>query len=70
MPLPIQPDESLVSQGRRYMHLSWHINVPLTIQQLQEPVLVSEGMGLAGRTLPTPDGGLVGLSGQLHRVEP
>lgn len=34
MPLPIQPDESLASYVRRNLHLSWHIDVPLTFHQL------------------------------------
>jgi hypothetical protein len=34
MPLLIQPDESLVSYVRRNLHLSWHIDVPLTFHQL------------------------------------
>ncbi|KIU53175.1 hypothetical protein QV12_06350 [Pseudomonas putida] len=45
------------------------LDTPFNLCRVQEPVLVSEGMGLAGRALPTPDGGLLGLSGRLRRVE-
>lgn len=45
------------------------LDTPSNLCQVQDAVLVSEGMGLAGRALPTPDGGVVGLSGRLRRVE-
>lgn len=36
------------------------LDTPSNLCRVQELVLVSEGMGLAGRALPTPDGGLLG----------
>ncbi|NBA97640.1 hypothetical protein [Pseudomonas sp. R5(2019)] len=45
------------------------LDTPSNLCLLQDAVLVSEGMGLAGRPLPTPDNNVVPLSGRLRRVQ-
>lgn len=45
------------------------LDTPSNLCLLQDVVLVSEGMGLTGRPLPTPDNKVVALSGRLRRVQ-
>ncbi|MFJ4192448.1 hypothetical protein [Pseudomonas sp. NPDC089534] len=48
--------------------LARDLDTPSNLCVLQDAVLISEGMGLKGRPLPTPEGGVVALSGRLRRV--
>ncbi len=45
------------------------LDTPSNLCLLPDAVLVSEGMGLVGRPLPTPDERVVPLSGRLRRVQ-
>ena len=45
------------------------LDTPSNLCLVPGGVVVSEGMGLVGRPLPTPDGKVVALSGRLRRVE-
>ncbi|EPJ95717.1 hypothetical protein [Pseudomonas sp. CFII68] len=49
--------------------LARDLDTPSNLCLLPDAVLVSEGMGLVGRPLPTPDEGVVPLSGRLRRVQ-
>ena len=44
------------------------LDTPSNLCRVHGAVLVSEGMGLAGRRIPTPDNTVVPLSGRLRRV--
>lgn len=48
--------------------LARNLDTPSNLCVVQHAVLVSEGMGLIGRPLPTPDHQIVPLSGRLRRV--
>ena len=48
--------------------LARDLDTPSNLCLVQDAVLVSEGMGLTGRPLPTPDNKVVALSGRLRRV--
>ncbi|MCU1777292.1 hypothetical protein NTD89_09715 [Pseudomonas sp. 14P_5.3_Bac1] len=45
------------------------LDTPSNLCVVQDAVVVSEGMGLTGRPLPTPDGTVAPLSGRLRRVQ-
>lgn len=45
------------------------LDTPSNLCVVQDAVVVSEGMGLTGRPLPTPDGSVAPLSGRLRRVQ-
>lgn len=49
--------------------LARDLDTPSNLCLLEGAVLVSEGMGLTGRPLPTPDNTVVPLSGRLRRVQ-
>jgi hypothetical protein len=49
--------------------LARDLDTPSNLCLVQDAVLVSEGMGLTGRPLPTPDNTVVALSGRLRRVQ-
>jgi len=49
--------------------LARELDTPSNLCRVPDGVLVSEGMGLAGRLLPTPEGGVRALSGRLRRVQ-
>jgi len=49
--------------------LARDLDTPSNLCLVQDAVLVSEGMGLTGRPLPTPDNKVVALSGRLRRVQ-
>ncbi|MGY2400648.1 hypothetical protein [Pseudomonas sp. SDO5271_S396] len=49
--------------------LARDLDTPSNLCRVQDAVLVSEGMGLVGRPLPTPDEQVVPLSGRLRRVQ-
>lgn len=49
--------------------LARRLDTPSNLCLVPGGVVVSEGMGLVGRPLPTPDGKEVALSGRLRRVE-
>lgn len=49
--------------------LARDLDTPSNLCLLPDAVLVSEGMGLVGRPLPTADDGVVPLSGRLRRVQ-
>lgn len=49
--------------------LARDLDTPSNLCVVQGAVLVSEGMGLTGRLLPTPDNSVVPLSGRLRRVQ-
>lgn len=48
--------------------LARDLDTPSNLCVVQDAVLVSEGMGLTGRPLPTPDHRIVPLTGRLRRV--
>ncbi|MGY2439544.1 hypothetical protein [Pseudomonas sp. SDO52101_S400] len=48
--------------------LARDLDTPSNLCLVQDAVLVSEGMGLTGRPLPTPDNKVAALSGRLRRV--
>lgn len=48
--------------------LARDLDTPSNLCLVQDAVLVSEGMGLTGRLLPTPDNKVAALSGRLRRV--
>ncbi|MBV4458424.1 hypothetical protein KVG96_10720 [Pseudomonas sp. COR58] len=48
--------------------LARDLDTPSNLCVLPDAVLISEGMGLTGRPLPTPEGGVAALSGRLRRV--
>ena len=49
--------------------LAQHLDTPSNLCLVPGAVLISEGMGLTGRPLPTPDNGVAALSGQVRRVQ-
>ncbi|CAH0201420.1 hypothetical protein [Pseudomonas mediterranea] len=49
--------------------LAQGLDTPSNLCVMGDAVLVSEGMGLAGRPLPTPDNHVVSLNGRLRRVQ-
>lgn len=49
--------------------LATGLDTPSNLCLLQDAVLVSEGMGLPGRLLPTPSNDLVPLNGKLRKVQ-
>lgn len=49
--------------------LARDLDTPSNLCLVPGGVLVSEGMGLSGRPLPTPEGGVVPLTGRLRRVQ-
>jgi hypothetical protein len=49
--------------------LARDLDTPSNLCLVQDAVLMSEGMGLTGRPLPTPDNKVVALSGRLRRVQ-
>lgn len=48
--------------------LARELDTPSNLCLVQGAVLISEGMGLSGRPLPTPAGGVVALDGRLRKV--
>lgn len=49
--------------------LAGELDTPSNLCAVPGGMLVSEGMGLSGRPLPTPEGGVLPLTGRLRRVQ-
>lgn len=56
-------------QQRSVQVLANDLDTPSNLCCVEGAVLVSEGMGLCGRPIPTPDRQVVALSGRLRRVQ-
>ncbi|ROL80446.1 hypothetical protein BLX41_06790 [Pseudomonas protegens] len=56
-------------QQRSVQVLANNLDTPSNLCCVEGAVLVSEGMGLSGRPIPTPDRQVVALSGRLRRVQ-
>lgn len=56
-------------QTAEVLVLAVGLDTPSNLTLLQNAVLISEGMGLTGRLLPTAEGGTVPLTGKIRRVQ-